>query len=279
MLQSKLKAVYNTLTTSEKLVADYIMENLDGIKTITSYQLAKTLGVGQSTVIRFSQKLGYKSFRELLSEIAKEFNEKLSRDDIDIKESTQATNEKIVAQYIDIANLTIQHNKPETIDEVVAYMRSAEEIVSFGIGNSNLFAEYFANQLITMGIDVFSSNNAHVVLSKLNRMKKGSLIFLFSESGESKDIIRAAKIARKQGIITISLTKNKKNSLHSYSDILLKTVNYENDTRMNATTIRCSQLCLIDMLTLNLLKKDFKRYKNNIDESRKQLESALIVKR
>ena len=279
MIHSKLKSVYDTLTASEKLVADYIMKNRNDLKTITSYQLAKSLNVGQSTVIRFSQKLGYKSFRELLSDIAIESENKLSREDIDVNESTLATNEKIAAQYIDITNLTMQANKPEVIDEVVKCLRAANKIVSFGVGNSNLFAEYFANQLITMGIDVFTSNNAHIVLSELIRMKKGDLLFLFSESGQSKDIVRAAKTAKAYHVKVITLTKNAKNPLHSYSDIHLKTVNYENDTRLNVTTIRCSQLCLIDMLTLNLLKTDFKFYKSNIDESKKLLESSLIAKK
>ena len=40
MFKAKLKAVYQDLTQSEKLVADYILEHIDEIKTITSHQLA-----------------------------------------------------------------------------------------------------------------------------------------------------------------------------------------------------------------------------------------------
>ena len=59
MFKAKLKAVYQDLTQSEKLVADYILEHIDEIKTITSHQLALNTHIGQSTIIRFSQKLGY----------------------------------------------------------------------------------------------------------------------------------------------------------------------------------------------------------------------------
>ena len=38
MFKAKLKAVYQDLTQSEKLVADYILEHIDEIKTITSPQ-------------------------------------------------------------------------------------------------------------------------------------------------------------------------------------------------------------------------------------------------
>ena len=35
MFKAKLKAVYQDLTQSEKLVADYILEHIDEIRTIT----------------------------------------------------------------------------------------------------------------------------------------------------------------------------------------------------------------------------------------------------
>ena len=54
MFKAKLKAVYQDLTQSEKLVADYILDHIDEIRTITSHQLAVNTHIGQSTIIRFS---------------------------------------------------------------------------------------------------------------------------------------------------------------------------------------------------------------------------------
>lgn len=68
------------------------------------------------------------------------------------------------------------------------------------------------------------------------------------------------------------MTRIQKNRLHGYSDIVLKTVNYETNTRLNAMTLRCSQLCLLDMIYLNLYKTDFEHYEKIIAESEKLLD-------
>ena len=65
MFYEKLRAIYAKLTYSETKIADYILANRENVFNMTSQQMADNLGVGQSTVIRFSQKLGYKNYVEL----------------------------------------------------------------------------------------------------------------------------------------------------------------------------------------------------------------------
>lgn len=279
MIQSKLKSSYNTLTSSERKVADYILNYPDKVKAITSYELAKQLGIGQSTIIRFSQKLGYHSFRELLADVSSNSIEDLTREDIRFDETTQETNGKIVAQYVDIANLTLASNSPERIDRAVNWIKNANTVVCFGVGNSNLMAEYFSNQLVTIGINSISTTNSHITLSTIIRMKENDVIFLFSESGESKDIITAAKTAKRQGVKIVALTKSRKSNLQSCADLVLKTVNFEHANTLNATTIRCSQLCLIDMLTLNLYKTDVGKFEEKREKSQDLLKNYLHANR
>ena len=40
-----------------------------------------------------------------------------------------------------------------------------------------------------------------------------------------------------------------------------KTINPISDTRLEAMSIRCSQLCLIDMIYLNLFKQIMEKYR------------------
>lgn len=47
MFKAKLKAVYQDLTQSERLVADYILDHIDEIRTITSHQLAVNTHIGR----------------------------------------------------------------------------------------------------------------------------------------------------------------------------------------------------------------------------------------
>ena len=142
MFKAKLKAAYQDLTQSEKLVADYILEHIDDIKTITSHQLAINTNIGQSTIIRFSQKLGYGSFRELLADLSAIPRQDIYREEIQIHESMNDTNRKIIAQYQDIVEITFQNNKAEIIQQACDMLTRAKKVITFGIGSSSLFCEY-----------------------------------------------------------------------------------------------------------------------------------------
>ena len=129
MFKAKLKAVYQDLTQSEKLVADYILEHIDEIRTITSHQLAVNTHIGQSTIIRFSQKLGYNSFRELLADLSAIPRQDLVREEIQVNESMTDTNRKIIAQYHDIVEVTFENNKEETIQQACEMLTSAKKFI------------------------------------------------------------------------------------------------------------------------------------------------------
>lgn len=267
MFKAKLKAVYQDLTQSEKLVADYILEHIDDIKTITSHQLAINTNIGQSTIIRFSQKLGYGSFRELLADLSAIPRQDIYREEIQIHESMNDTNRKIIAQYQDIVEITFQNNKAEIIQQACDMLTRFKKVITFGIGSSNLFCEYLANQLVKMGLLCITSQTPHTIYSLIDQSRKDTVLFLISESGETHEVIKAASIAKERGVPIIAMTRMSKNPLHGYADLLLKTVAFETQTRLNITTMRCSQLYLIDALYLNIMKSNFTKYNKIIARS------------
>lgn len=157
MYQEKLKQVRNELTQTEKIIADFFQNHSLEARSFTSYQLADRLNIGQSTIIRFSKKLGYRSFRELLEDLSTSLTEEKVKEEIVVNEGTSSTNQKIIQQYQKMAQLTLEFNPPQVIDQTVSALRKARKIIVFGFGNSNLFAEYISNQWLKMGLDSFCS--------------------------------------------------------------------------------------------------------------------------
>ena len=93
----------DTFTPTEVKIANYLIENKELARTMTSYDLSEKLGIGQSNIIRFSQKLGYKGFRDLQLDIL--INTEEEYKEINEDDSTEITNNKIVQQYVNIASL------------------------------------------------------------------------------------------------------------------------------------------------------------------------------
>ena len=125
MYQEKLKQVRNELTQTEKIIADFFQNHSLEARSFTSYQLADRLNIGQSTIIRFSKKLGYRSFRELLEDLSTSLTEEKVKEEIVVNEGTSSTNQKIIQQYQKMAQLTLEFNPPQVIDQTVSALRKA----------------------------------------------------------------------------------------------------------------------------------------------------------
>jgi DNA-binding MurR/RpiR family transcriptional regulator len=61
----KMRAVHEELSANEKMIADFILENSALIRDYSSQNLAAAVGVSQSSIIKFSQKLNYRGFTDL----------------------------------------------------------------------------------------------------------------------------------------------------------------------------------------------------------------------
>ena len=277
MFQNKLNSIKSSLTKTENKIADYLIHHMEEAKTSTSQELAQTLGIGQSTIIRFSKKMGYLSFRELLADLSSSAN-KIELQEVDENESTKETMKKIMMQMQEIVSLTLADNKLSEIEKAVDYLKNAEQIILFGIESSNLYAKYLANQLTKMGFLCLTSDSSHTTHMQIENACENTVLFLVSETGKTIEVLNAAKLAKEKGIVVISLTRKTKNPLYEYSDIILKTVAFDTVTRLNVTTMRASQLYIIDVLYILIMKSDMERYNANIERAERLTFSVNKVK-
>lgn len=59
---TKIAWIKPGMATNQRKIADYILDNPEKIVTLSSQQLAEIMGVSQSAIVKFSQKIGFKGF-------------------------------------------------------------------------------------------------------------------------------------------------------------------------------------------------------------------------
>lgn len=107
----------------------------------------------------------------------------------------------------------------------------------------------------------------------MSQLNDSHLCFIISDQGKSNELIKLAKATKARNIPLITLTRANHNRLQSMATIPLKTINYDSTSRLKSMSMRCSQLCVLDMLYLNLIKKDYQHFTNNIDSTNLLFES------
>ncbi len=61
-LLNRINAKYSTMSKGHKLLATYITDNYDKAVFLTAAKMGETVGISESTVVRFATSLGYKGY-------------------------------------------------------------------------------------------------------------------------------------------------------------------------------------------------------------------------
>lgn len=270
MIFKRFDEMKNNFTKSEEKLKDYIIENLDKIKSYNASELANETGISQATIVRFSKKLGYKGFPEMRIALNKEEdqNQNIFHHKVNITDDFYTTNKKIV--YLNTSSLenTLELVKEDDYKKTINLIDNAKKIMIFGVGGSYLIAKDFAYKLLKLGKFVYAENDPQIQVSNLNSFTKEDLVIAISHSGSSKEVVKLVDIARKREVPVVSITKFAVNPLGKKSDINLKTSANEETFRISSITARIAQLTVVDMLYVHLIKENYEKYSQYIGISK-----------
>ena len=264
MYITKIKSIYPELTGSEMKIADYILANKGNIDKMTSSELAEILEVGQSTIIRFSQKLGYKTFKQFVNDMENDTGE--ADGEVQLQDSTRITVEKIKERYKELLDIAYDLNTDQEFEAVMRSIQKAEHILVYGFLGTGGIASYLSNSLIEMGFYSIYSSSVIEMKQRISLGNEKDILVLISKTGETKEVIRLAEIAKKKGIQVIAITNMTKNSLSTLSDLHLKILSSRVKTRLQAYASSVELIYVIDSLILLLYKADYAKYRGKVEK-------------
>ena len=268
MLQSKMRSMIRHCSKSELKIIEYLRNEPIDPKVMTSSRLGQLLGISQSTIIRFTQKLGYSSFRAFLADIS--LSSQVSTDvddDIQANEDTDITMNRLFSQYTDVMKLTMSEKLVEQVDTAVKMLKKARRIVFFAVGGSSNMAEYFATHLIRYDLMVNHNYDIHTSLYLITQCTEEDLVIILSESGETDEIKKAINACRQLKVPILGITDSRKSTLNEASTAVLHTVIYSINDNLNILRLRISQMFVIDLVILALFKSNLDFYLQHINVS------------
>lgn len=277
MFAATLSRNADKLTYMDKRIANILMSEKEIVK-LTSDKVAKKAGCGQSTVIRFSQKLGYGSFKDLVLDLGKD-NVAAATSRLDYGDELSETMLKIKNMYDLSLEDILSANEETQICEAVEMMSNADSILCYGIKSSYSMASLMYYRLIETGMPVFKSDNIQEAVAIVRSLKKNDVIFVVSLSGENEEVIPVLNIAKKREVKILSVTSTgmRDNTIRKMSDVGLRCGANEVHTRRFNLINRTAQLYLIDCIFILLWKRNEERFMKVIEEFSEELESHSLT--
>ncbi|KKB10165.1 MurR/RpiR family transcriptional regulator [Devosia chinhatensis] len=256
-----LSAKLDSMTVADRQIAQFIIDHPDEMLTLSSAALAEATGRSQSSVVKFSQKMGYGGYQQLKLAVNKakalEWHTPggVIHGTIDSSDSYVTILQKLIGSKLLSMRETLAANNEQAIDAVVEALVSARKVQLAGVGASSLVAKDFSYKLLKLGRVVLIDSDTHIQVSNASGLNEKDVLLALSHSGRSIETLRIAEIAKQRGATVISMTGLHPNPLLDLSDLHLFTVTDEERVRSSAITSRDAQLMLMDMLFILLIRR------------------------
>lgn len=196
----------------QKKLAAYIAEHYDKAAYCTAAKLGQTVGVSESTVVRFATQLGYKGYPEmqhLLEESVKNKLTTLQR--IEVSEGRVNPN-KVLSSVLqmDMENIkaTLEHVDEETFRATTEAILKAEHIYIMGVRSCSVLSNFLAFylNLFFENTHLISSLGASEVFEQLLHVSDKDVVICISFPRYSRRTVRAAEFAASRGATVVSIT-------------------------------------------------------------------------
>jgi len=202
---------FQSLSKGQKLIAEFIMNNYDKAAFMTASKLGETVGVSESTVVRFANALdfaGYPDLQKSLQQLIKNKLTTVQRIGIaDEYESKGGFLKRVLQSDISNIRLTLDEIEQDTLNQVIARICKAERVYVLGLRSSTALAGYlgFYLNLILDNVNVISFGLSDV-LEQIIKINENDLVIVISYPRYSRKTIQALEFAKSRNCEIIGIT-------------------------------------------------------------------------
>lgn len=203
---------FDEFSRSQKDVAQYIVDHLDEAAFQTAEQLAKRANTSSSTVVRFSQALGFEGYPELQQAAREEYRRRpaeatATSGSAPLFSLDQNEFESVLAaDHVNIEETAGKVSRKD-IESAVEAISQAEWILVAGTDQMAFFASYLRHllMLLDMRTEIVASPSQEA-LGRLARVNEGTLVIGLTAGRPHPLVVRAMKLARQRKCRSIAIT-------------------------------------------------------------------------
>ena len=267
----RIKEEYGKLTKSEKKVADYFIDNYKDAINESTQSIAVATDTSPATVIRFVKTLKFDGLQQLKLAIAADMDSQkpdITDEIIHQKDGLSEIVEKNKRNLINSIERLYALMDLELIEKSVDAIDSAKKVYLFGVGASGIVCYDINYKLSRIGKNVVFNNDIHLQLVNLNFITKEDACVCVSYSGNTKETVLVAEIAKKAGAKTVGICCYGRNELSKICDITLRVPHDERELRLGAISSRNTTLTLLDTIYLAITHRHYPDVLNDIESTR-----------
>jgi DNA-binding MurR/RpiR family transcriptional regulator len=267
-LSKYIQANFDRYSRSQKDVAQYIVDHLEEAAFQTAEELARRANTSSSTVVRFSQALGFSGFPELQAAAREEYRRRnaearavgsfaptplFSLDQNEFEAALESDHVNVIETARKVSREAVE----DAIDAIVA----AQKVVLAGTDQMAFFASYFRHLLMLLDLRVEAvTTPSQEALARLGRINSETLVIGLSAGRPNPLVVRAMKLGRHRGGHTAAITDATLSEVAQLAEIRL----YYSSNSPAYVRSHTALLALIQALAYGVYAREPSRYEERI---------------
>ena len=222
-LITKIQSELPGFSKGQKQIARFILEHYDKAAFMTASRLGVTVGVSESTVVRFATELGYDGYPHLQRALQEMIRNKLTSvqrmevagDRMGGRDVLQT----VLHADTDMIRVTLDEIDRDAFQGAVDALMGAKRIYILGVRSSSALASFLGFYFNLLFENV--TNSVSEIFEQVLRVGPGDVLFGISFPRYSKRTLSAMKYARDRGARVIALTDSQLSPLARVADHVL----------------------------------------------------------
>ena len=216
-----------SFSKGQKLIAQYIEDYPDKVAFMTAAKLGTTVGVSESTVVRFAMEIGYSGYPQMQQAMQEMIRNRLTS--VQRLEMTLGNIPlcKLLYSVLD-QDVNILRRTKEQIDQKAFYeaaraLLPAKRVHILGAGSSLALATFMKHyfELIFDSVHLMEVTSEARIYQQLIRIDGDDAVIAISFPRYSKKAARALRYAKDRGAATLAITDSPLSPLAKYASHLL----------------------------------------------------------
>ena len=222
-LLNRINNHYSAMSKGQKLLATYITDNYDKAVFLTAAKMGETVGVSESTVVRFATFLGYKGYPEFQSALEELVRNKLNsiqRMEVTYGRISQSKILETVLQTdADKIRTTLDKIDHNAFELAVSTILEAKNIYIVGIRSCAPLASFlgFYLNLMFENVHLLTTNSSSELFEQMIHISEEDVIIGISFPRYSMRTLKALEFANNRKARVITLTDSIHSPMNLYS--------------------------------------------------------------
>ncbi len=195
------------LRKSERKVCEYVLSHLNDVIHMRIVDLASAADVSEPTVVRFCRAIDCTGFQDFKLRLAQYLATKKEFETFVIADTDSVADLGVKVFDATLATLTQVRDaiNPDAIEAAIEAITQAKRVEFYGFGASAAVAADAQHKFFRLQISTSAYSDPHIQTMSAMSLSTNDVVVAISQSGKTRALIEAIKLANNAGAKTIAL--------------------------------------------------------------------------